>query len=54
MVIPLNPKQIVSSDKLLMSQEVSNEAIIQLLIEKRIFTKEEFLKMVVGVTNQRI
>jgi len=46
MAVPLDPKQIVSSDELLMSQVVSNEAIIRLLIEKGIFTKEEFLKKV--------
>jgi hypothetical protein len=34
------------NDELLMSQVVSQEAIIRLLVEKGIFTKEEFLKMV--------
>jgi hypothetical protein len=42
----LDPKQIVLNDELLMSQVVSQEAIIRLLIEKGIFTKEEFLEMV--------
>jgi len=46
MAIALNPKQIVSSDGLLMSQVVSQEAIIRLLIEKGIFTKEESWQMV--------
>jgi len=42
MAVGLDPKQMVSSEELLMSQVVSNEAIIRLLVEKRIFTKEEF------------
>jgi hypothetical protein len=46
MAIPLDPKQIVSSNELLMSQVVSQEAVIRLLVEKGIFSKEEFLKMV--------
>ena len=39
-------KQIVSFEELLMSQVVAQEALTRLLIEKRIFTKEEFLEMV--------
>ena len=46
MATALNPKQIVLNDELLISQVVSQEAIIRLLIEKGIFSKEEFLKMV--------
>lgn len=46
MGIGLNPKQIVSSEELLMSQVVSQEAIIRLLVEKGVFSREEFLKMV--------
>lgn len=46
MAIALNPKQIVLNDELLLSQMVSNEAVIRLLIEKGIFNKEEFLEMV--------
>ncbi len=46
MAIGLDPKQIVLNDELLLSQVVSQEAIIRLLIEKEIFTKEEFFKMV--------
>jgi len=45
MAIALDPKQIVSFEELLMSQ-VSQEAIIRLLVEKGIFSKEEFLKIV--------
>lgn len=48
MAIALDPKQIVSSEELLMSQVVSQEAIIRLLVEKGIFTKEEFFEMVRG------
>ena len=46
MAIALDPKQIVLNDELLLSQVVSHEAIIRLLIEKGMFTKEEFLEMV--------
>ncbi len=42
----LDPKKIVSSEELVRTQIVSNEAIIRLLIQKGIFTKEEFLEMV--------
>jgi hypothetical protein len=43
MAITLDPKQIVSFEKLLMSQVVRQEALTRLLVEKGIFTKEEFL-----------
>ncbi len=46
MAIALDPKQIVLNDELLLSQVVQHEAIIRLLIEKGMFTKEEFLEMV--------
>jgi len=49
MAIGLDPKQIVPSEELLMSQVVSQEAVIRLLVEKGIFSKEEFLKMVNAV-----
>ena len=42
----LDSKQIVTSEELLMSQLVSQEAIIRLLVKKGIFSKEEFLEMV--------
>jgi hypothetical protein len=42
MATGLDPEQIVSSDELLMSQVVSQEAVIRLLVEKGIFSKEEF------------
>jgi hypothetical protein len=45
-VIPLNSKQIVSLEELLMSQVVQQEAFTRLHVEKGIFTKEEFLEMV--------
>ena len=46
MAIALDPKQIVSSEELLMSQVVQQEALTRLLIEKGIFSREEFLGMV--------
>ena len=46
MTTALDPKQIVSFEELLMSQVVQQEALTKLLIEKGIFTKEEFLEMV--------
>ena len=49
MAIALDPKQIVLNDELLLSQVVSQEAVIRLLVEKGIFTKEEFLEMVKAV-----
>jgi hypothetical protein len=39
MAIGLDPKQIVSSEQLLMSLVVSQDAVIRLLVEKGIFTK---------------
>jgi len=45
MVIGLGPKQIALNDELLLSQVVSQEAVIRLLVEKGIFSKEEFFKM---------
>jgi len=53
MAIALDSRQIVSSEELLMSQVVQQEALTRLLIEKGILTKEEFLKMV-GVVNQEM
>ena len=46
MATPLDPKQIVSFEELLMSQVVQQEALTRLLVEKGIFNKEEFLEMV--------
>jgi hypothetical protein len=42
----LDSKQVVSFEELLMSQVVQQEAITRLLMEKGIFSKEEFLDMV--------
>jgi hypothetical protein len=39
-------EKVVSFEELLMSQVVQQEALTRLLIEKGIFTKEEFLEMV--------
>jgi len=46
MAIGLDPKQMVSSEQLLTSLVVSQDAVIRLLVAKGIFTKEEFLEMV--------
>jgi hypothetical protein len=46
MALSLDPQQTVSFDELLLSQVVSQEAIIRLLVEKGIFSKDEFLEMV--------
>jgi hypothetical protein len=51
--IALDPKQVVSFEEILMSQVVQQEALTRLLIEKGIFTKEEFLEMV-RVVNQEM
>jgi len=53
MAISIDPKQIVLNDELLLSQVVSQEAVIRLLVEKGVFSKEEFLKMV-NVVNLEI
>jgi hypothetical protein len=39
-------EKVVSFEELLLSQVVAQEALIRLLIEKEIFSKEEFLEMV--------
>jgi len=41
----MHENQVISFEELLMSQVVSQEAIIRLLVERGIFTKEEFLEM---------
>jgi len=51
MATPLDSKQIVSIEELLMSQVVQQEAFSRLLIEKGIFTRGEFLEMVKVVCN---
>ena len=52
MTTPLDPKQIVSFEELLMSQMVQQEALTRLLVEKEIFTKEELLEMVKIVSQE--
>jgi hypothetical protein len=46
MATPLDPKQIVPFEELLISQVAQQEALTRLLIKKGIFTREEFLGMV--------
>ncbi len=41
----VDSKTMVSPNELLTSQVVSNEAVIRLLIEKGIFSKQEFFEM---------
>jgi len=53
MAIPLNPNQLFSFEELLMPQVVQQEALTRLLVEKGIFSKEEFWEMV-KVVNQEI
>jgi uncharacterized protein YqgQ len=53
MAIPLDPKQMVPYEALLMSQVVQQEALTRLLVEKGIFNKDEFLKMV-SLVNQEM
>jgi len=45
-IIPLDPKQIVSFEELLISQAIQQESLTQLLMEKGIFSEGEFLKLV--------
>ena len=52
MAIGVDPKQVVSFEELLMSQVVAQEALTRLLVEKGIFTKEEFMEMVRVVDQQ--
>ena len=48
----LDPKQVGSFEELLMSQVISQEALTKLLVEKGIFTKEEFYGMVKAVDQE--
>jgi hypothetical protein len=52
MAIPLDPKQIVSFEELLMSQVIQQEALTRLLVEKGIITEDDFLEMVKVVTKE--
>ncbi len=53
MATGLDHKQIVSLEELLLSQVVQQEALTRLLVEKGVFTKEEFLE-VIRVVNSEI
>ena len=53
MAIGRDPKQVVSSEQLITSLLVSQDAVVRLLIEKGVFTKEEFLEKV-NVVNLEI
>jgi len=53
MAIGMDSKQIVSFEELLMSQAVSQDALIRLLVDKGIFTSEEFFDKVRQVNHER-
>jgi hypothetical protein len=53
MAISLDSKQIVSFEELLMSQVVQQEALTRLLVEKGVFTKEEFLEKIKLIDQER-
>ena len=53
MAIPLDPKQLVSFEEVLTSQMMSQDALFKLLIEKGIFSEDEFLKLVGVVDRER-
>jgi hypothetical protein len=46
MTIPVAPKQVVTFEKLLMSQLIQQKTLTRVLVEKGVFSKEEFLEMV--------
>ncbi len=46
MATGLDPNLVVNSGELLMSQVVTQEALVRLLVAKGIFTKDEFLETV--------
>jgi len=50
---PHRPKQIVFFEELLMSQVVQQEALTRLLVEKGVFTKEEFLEKIKLIDQER-
>jgi len=53
MAVAFDKKQVVSFEELLISQVVQQETLTRLLVEKGLFTKEEFLEMV-RVADQEI
>ena len=53
MAIPIDKREMVSFEELLMSQVVSQDALIRLFIAKGLFTKEEFLDMVKVLDQER-
>jgi hypothetical protein len=53
MAIGLDSKQVVTFGELLMSQVVQQEGLTRLLVEKGVFSKEEFLEKVREVDHER-
>jgi len=54
MAIPLDPKQIVSFEELLMSQVIQQGALTRLLVEKGVFGKEELLDAIKAVSQEPV
>jgi uncharacterized protein YqgQ len=52
MIEQLDPSEIVDLRELLMSEVIQQEALTRLLVEKGVFTKEEFLEMVKVVNRE--
>ena len=52
MATNLDPRQVVCFEEILMSQVVSQDVLMRLLIQKGIFTEGEFLKMVKEVNHE--
>jgi hypothetical protein len=52
MAMPFGIKEVVSFEELLMSQVIQQEALTRLLIEKGVFTKDEFFEMIKNVNNE--
>ncbi len=53
MATPIDPKQVVSFEELLISQVVSQDALIRILIERGVFSRGEFMEMVKQVDRER-
>ncbi len=53
MATTLDPKQLVTFEELLVSQVVSQDALIRFLIMKGLFSQDAFLEMVRVVNRER-
>ena len=52
MAISLDARQVVSFEELIMSQVIQQEALTRLLIEKGVFTRDEFMETVKKVDRE--